>query len=618
MKSFYLNARARLRTVVRSNSFTAFHAVLQPLAMFAWMTFLLDSQAYASVYLLIGLLGFACRRATNRDKRRFFAGQERVHRLIAALFSLAVMAANYELFRQILTPFDNTPAIHHFYRILDKGICVPCLFLGGLYHGYFILRFVSEKLTASFLRPHTDRLSARSVFLGVFGVLAVCYTALLWLCFYPGTCSFDSTEQIAQVVNHTYTNHHPYYHTLIIRVCLHIGRYWLHDINTGVAIYSLLSILTMAAVFAYVAVTLFQMRVSRRVVLVAVLPYLLLPYHFLYSFTMWKDVPFGAFTLLFTVAAFRTLRGIGRLPLLNRVWTLVGALGMCLFRSNGFFAFVIAFVLFTILFGKSHRRMCAALACVIVAAFILKHPVLKALDVPQPDTIESLSVPAQQIARVVTDCGDLTPQQHALLSRIVDVDRVPDVYESYISDPVKNLVRDCGNQDYLQAHKSEYARLYVELGLSHPASYIKAWIDQTKGYWNAGYDYWRWIYIIQPNGSGVWQNTRSQKLANLVFVYCQMYPDVGLLQPFVSIGLHTWLLLLIAFVGWRKKDRLTVFLTVPSAAVILSLLIATPVSSEFRYAYALFCCLPFLAVLPFRPRTAPKNIDPESEEKTES
>ena len=40
-------------------------------------------------------------------------------------------------------------------------------------------------------------------------------------------------------------------------------------------------------------------------------------------------------------------------------------------------------------------------------------------------------------------------------------------------------------------------------------------------------------------------------------------------------------------------------LTVPVLAVVLTLLIATPVASEFRYAYAVFTCLPMMTAAVF-------------------
>ena len=102
------------------------------------------------------------------------------------------------------------------------------------------------------------------------------------------------------------------------------------------------------------------------------------------------------------------------------------------------------------------------------------------------------------------------------------------------------------------------------------------------------------------NDIGITRQVNAPALYGICSTYSLDFPKIEWLKPFVSIGLHTWCLLVTTYIGWRKKDRLTVFLTVPVIAIVFSLLIATPVYSEFRYAYSLFCCLPFLAVIAFR------------------
>ena len=94
--------------------------------------------------------------------------------------------------------------------------------------------------------------------------------------------------------------------------------------------------------------------------------------------------------------------------------------------------------------------MLLAMICILVFSFILKHPVLDALHVQQADAIEGLSIPAQQIARVITDQGELTEEDRALLSHVVDLDQVAQTYEPYISDPIKNLVRAKNQEDYIR------------------------------------------------------------------------------------------------------------------------------------------------------------------------
>ncbi|MCR5233446.1 MAG: hypothetical protein K6E53_06000 [Lachnospiraceae bacterium] len=50
-----------------------------------------------------------------------------------------------------------------------------------------------------------------------------------------------------------------------------------------------------------------------------------------------------------------------------------------------------------------------------------------------------------------------------------------------------------------------------------------------------------------------------------------------------------------------RKDKVGAFVSLPILAVVASLLVATPVFSEFRYIYAAFCTLPMVMAIALRP-----------------
>lgn len=322
---------------------------------------------------------------------------------------------------------------------------------------------------------------------------------------------------------------------------------------------------------------------------------------------MWKDVFFGAAVLVFVVGAFRVFEKVGKHERINYAVMLCGAFGMTLLRSNGLIAFVATVIVFALLFRDRYKRTILAFAGIIVMAFVLKHPVLTALNVKQPDTVESLSIPIQQISRVITDGMELTSEQQELLSNMVNIEDVPDNYKSYISDPIKNLIRNYGNKDYINENKTEFIKLYVQLGLEHPREYIRAWIDQTKGYWNSGYSYWIWSQGVNDNLAGIEANVNSKTAESVLQDYLREFTastSNPLLLLFVSIGFNTWLVLISAFSALIRKDFSALFVSVPTIMLIATLLIATPVYAEFRYAYAMFCCLPFIVYVSFMGKKA--------------
>ena len=518
--------------------------------------------------------------AAGRVDRR----SKRLIRGCSLLLTLMVVAANYNLWS------DG--------GLKSMFLCL-ILFVGTLLAWGSILYWIALRREMIVWEP-SGRWSPGIVFLTVFLCISGVNLLLLFLCKYPGNLTTDSIRQMTQVLTGLYRNHHPVCHTLTIGFFVNLGFSLFHEINAAVAVYSVFSILFMAASFAFCATTMTQLRVPNRIVALTSVLFGLMPYHIMYSMTMWKDVLFGAFTLLFILFFFRCIRQMGR-PAFRWIGLFLSGLGICLYRSNGFFAFVLTVLCFFALWRFRFRKMLFVLLGIIICAFIVKHPVLKALDIPQADLVESLSIPVQQMSRDVIENDDFTEDQLALLEEVIELDRVADTYKPYISDPIKGLIRDKDNQTYLVDHAGDYAALYLKRLFKHPSSYLKAWIDQTKGYWNAGYPYWRWLDMVMTNDLGIERTVRCETLNTLVDRYLTFFEDCPPLQIFVSIGLFDWLLLLVLFIAVLRRDKLGVLLTVPMIANVVSLLIATPVFSEMRYNYAVFCALPVAAVLVLRP-----------------
>lgn len=404
---------------------------------------------------------------------------------------------------------------------------------------------------------------------------------------YPGNMTVDSISQIGQVFSGKYSNHHPYWHTRIIGLLVHIGLAVFGDVNAGVAVYSAVQSLLMALCFAFAVMTLYQMGIGRRWIVLVQLWYMSMPYHIMYSITMWKDVLFGCAVLLLVIALWRLMSETGTVWI-NHVLLWMGALGMALLRNNGFLALAATLAVYLIAFGMSRRDIALTMAAALCVAWVMNNPVLDRLGVAEIGIEHSLSIPIQQMARVVAYDGTITQEQMERLDRITDVQQIEHIYLSYISDPMK----DSMNGAYIRENKLEFIRLWLEIGLQNPMTYLQAWIEQTKGYWDSGYEYWIWHTGVQNNGYGIASAVPQKALGALSKWYFNSLFDMAWLRPLISIGLHVWIILALGILHLLCGDRRRAFLSVPVLMIIGTLLVATPVFSEFRYAYAVFTVLP--------------------------
>lgn len=564
--------------------------MIQAIAILYWLLFLQNSDSYYVPYLLIGICSSIALYSNKTKRQVFHRDWEQITIIIcSSIFSLMICAANYALFMNLNLP-DRAGKI---FIALYKVFTIFAVLFGGFSAFWNLLNCLVEHFKGFYWKKIPNKQGGGIYVLSIL-LISTINLFFLFMCKYPGNITPDSLQSIGQSLSNSYSNKHPFYFTMIVKFFQVLGLKLTNNINISVVLFSVFQVVFMAACFSFIILTLYQMQISKKIIVGCLLFYTMMPYHIMYSFTMWKDVMFGGFVLLYITATFRILKNVGNYKNIDKIVLLIGGIGTCLFRSNGWFVFLLTVFCAIVLFGKTRKRMCALLATILIITFILKHPILSYLNVSQPDTIESLSVPAQQIARVVVDHNDLSEEQRELLGKIVNVEAISETYLPYISDPIKNLVRASKNQDYLEEHKAAYLKLYFALGLSHLDTYLYAWIDLTKGFWNGGYAYGIWSGSVRENDFGVERIVHSEKIRIALEEYLWLYPNVPVLQIFVCIGFFVWLVIGFGILCILRKDKEGFFVIIPVLSIVLSLMVATPVYAEFRYAYAVFCCVPFL------------------------
>jgi len=560
--------------------------LIQTAFIFAWLSHLVSTDGYFSVYVVCALGGFYCLIDNSRDSQQIVKRERILTFLVSFLFSILVVLANYSYFIQI----RDLQVISYSTNFLLNVLNVGCALIGGISIAYNVIVYSLHRLPLP--NAECNRNHPRKCFLVTFLSVLVIQLVYLFFVEYPGNLSLDSIVQVEQIRDGIYSNHHPFWHTMIIKVFLDIGYFLFRNPNAAVAVFSVAQIVVMALCFSYVIATLYQAKVPAFWIAVAYCLYVFMPYNIAYGSTMWKDVPFGIAVCVFTVSFYRIMNGFGKKQIWNYVLLSIGGIGFCLLRSNGFLAFFASTVLFCFALTKKHKKVLLLMCGILAFSWVLKNPVLAVLDVKQPDTVESLSIPLQQIARYICDGNELTAAESELLEKVMDTSKIPVLYDPGLSDNIKNEIRG-KNPVYFDENIGDYLKLWVQLGVKAPDSYIKAWIDQTKGYWGGGYENWIYCEFIEPNDMGIVETEASSIIYALYKMYFTFTRWVVFFQPLNSIGLYVWILAVVCFVCLlrRKKEWLLSF---PILAIVLTLMVATPVYAEFRYAYALFTTLPFI------------------------
>ena len=443
------------------------------------------------------------------------------------------------------------------------------------------------------------------IFLFSFLFCIICWLPYL-ITNYPGVMTVDSLNQYGQIIGELpMSNHHPWTHTQLIRLFYEIGMLLTGDAVLGLGFYTIFQMLVMAAIFAYLMDTLRLLRVKQTFCFAVLAFYALLPYNGIYMVTMWKDILFSGMTLLFSTVLFRFLMHSLHKDFPISVWTkliyIISGICMCLFRSNGFYAFLLTLPFLFFCFRREWKLQLLLNALILLVVLTVKGPVLSSQNVASGDFVESLSIPIQLTARVYAEELPVDAKDDEMWNRIMDTSMIPETYQSFCSDHMKNLIRQ-GDQDYLTAHKADYLKLWIRFGLKHPGAYLRGYIDATKGYW----------YPDIPNIIGsderiaqnpygltarpLLHNPLTIKIKEIVFKLPDMIPLYGLL---FNLGAMFWLSLILAGNTILNSGKRLLIVFLPNAAIMATLFLATPVNNEFRYAYSLLLTIPLFWLCAF-------------------
>lgn len=541
---------------------------------------LIRTNSYYSPYLLICIASFLC----IFGSRGIWHNEESSRNSIlsatfAAIFSIMVALANYAIWKV---------------GGVEKYVLLATILLGTFFAFESICKWVA--INVAKIRFTSNKIAPRHIFWISFAMILLVDLFVLFLCKYPGELTPDSIDQVYQMFGiNEYTNHHPYYHTMTAKLFIDIGMTFFNEINAAIAFFMVVQIVFISLAFSYAAQTICEIGTPQIVAILFVVFCVVMPFNIMYSFTLWKDVPFGIFVMLSSVSIFRLLNKIGDSKL-NYFLLAISGIGVCLFRSNGLVAFLAFSVVCALIIKFNPKKLVIVLVGIIVVSFIMKHPILKTIGVKQPIISEALSIPLQQIARVIKYDNDLSLEERDTISKVFDIDSIEKDYLEFISDPIKvNFNSNC-DTEYFEEHKRDLLQTYISVGVKHIPRYAEAYIEQTKGYWNSGYDYWRYADGVYENELGI-KRTVVSNFVNKVFQKYLWLFERPLLQVLVSIGVYTWGLLMCLFINLVKRENSGVIATSLPIAVIITLLITTPVFAEFRYAYASFTTLPVLIVL---------------------
>lgn len=489
------------------------------------------------------------------------------------------------------------------------------LVLGILFGiGSNLLRQGWKRLDKNFLQSDDEKefTQKKDVFLGggISFILILLAYLPAYLAYFPGICSYDITIQEEQMLSHQYIEHHPLAHTLLVEGFLRLGEA-VGDANWGMGLYTFLQMAFLASAFAY-GIHVISRKISRPGVILLLQFYaMFFPYHWYMALSTTKDSLFCSFVLYFVILFYQILAD-EKTNILSRkmIGFVIASAGMILYRNNARYAYLVILMLLAgiVIFSKKRREYLPLLAgCVagLLLGMALLTTLSKATNAVGGDKREMLSIPIQQLARVmVYHEAELNAEDKALIQDLIS-DEAYLEYRPDIADPVKKHT----NTSVVRYRVKEFARTYLHLLVSYPGDYINAVLAVDAGYLYPLDETHAWINVNgRDRGLGFIQTRFLEDDLQKIGVYkASLFPiwkekledladdnfylKIPLLRFLFLPGVYLWLWIFLFGNRWIHKDGKGMLPILFVLAYLGTLLLGPTV--QLRYLY------PFMITYPF-------------------
>jgi len=414
----------------------------------------------------------------------------------------------------------------------------------------------------------------------------------LFLLNFPGTMTVDSFDQLSQARGFSnYSDHHPWVHTLIIKLFAGIGEGLTGNVTAGIGLYTFAQMLLVAMSVGYAITCVREIGSKKIYEIIIVLGFVLYPYNLAYSITMWKDILFSAAVLIFTITIYRIFVIETHLSARDITLLSISSLMTCLLRHNGFYAYLLTMLILLIASLKANKKNLIKLSIIFILTvgitLTVKGPIQKSFGVEEGDFAHSLAIPLQQVARVVFGNGASTED----LETLEKINSIEYIHNNYMPGGADNMIQwlVAGDNKYFTAHKGDFIILWIKLGIQNPKAYLEAYIDQTKGYYTTMMPEQIAYYGILPNQDNldnfplIGASVRI-KINELCSKIQEVFPVYGI---FYSMGACLLILILGIGCALANENKKIIYIYLPYLSTILTILIATPLVADLRYAYPL-------------------------------
>lgn len=438
----------------------------------------------------------------------------------------------------------------------------------------------------------------KRVFFIVFGVLLLLWMPYI-LSYFPGGVFADTKASIMQCLHIThYDNLNPLAYTLLIKICLMIGDIFKSQ-QLGLNIFGICQIITMAGILAYFVYWLYKKNFSNIVLVLVTLFFGVFKLIPMYALSIWKDTTFSLALFLYIInIASIVIKDGKNLNTTKQIITYVFLLlAVSFLRNNGLYVALATTIIIAIVYRKNKiLKFAISALATFVLIFVVQGPIFTLLGINQNTNGTGNAVILNQIFYVGVTDGNMTEEQKEIINNMCEIEHLKKDYSPLLLDDTGHS--EGFNAEFISTHKSEINKLWIELFIQNPISYIRAYLLNTLGYWD--------VNKALPDAyvsNVMWSGTDE-----LIDVHQTDYVEKIMGQSIIgkikvnklySSAIFLFIMLTSMIFTIKKKKYKNLLIYLPALFTWGTIVLATPIAFSMRYVYILVLMTPFNFIIPF-------------------
>ena len=328
----------------------------------------------------------------------------------------------------------------------------------------------------------------------------------------------------------------------------------------------------------------------KKITLVLLGYYVLVPIISNYNTVLLKDSLFGAICLLLVPVLYEVICSKGNI-ITDKKFLIISFIILLLtiyIRNNGLY--VVIFTLFILLFiyRKSWKHIVGLLLVLIVLSKV------PSILVPTTELFqEKIGIPIQQISYVVkNNYKSISKEDKKYLNKILDKEEVIKNYNPYTVDTIK-WHKDF-DRLYLNKTSGKYLKTWFRILLNNFEGYVKSYLLTTYELWS--FEKFnpvqsRFLNINDSDYSGNYFDKLENKRILPKFIHNTLSNFYDKTTVYFGTGSCFIILLVFSTYLFSKKKKL-VLLVLPFIGIWLTLMISAPIAYALRYMSAFVYSLP--------------------------